>query len=63
MQTLTALLFNDFETLDLFVPIEMFGSLPEYYRLQYASVAGDIIKNKQGVAIQTIAIDRVEYPI
>ncbi len=61
MQTLTALLFDNFETLDLFGPIEMFGSLPKYYRLQYASITGGIIRNKQGVAIQTIAITDLEY--
>ncbi len=56
MQTLTALLFDNFETLDLFGPVEMFGSLPEHYRLQYASLTGGIISNKHGVAIQTLAI-------
>lgn len=61
MQTLTALLFDNFETLDLFGPIEMFGSLPKCYRLQYASIAGGIIRNKHGVAIQTIAITKLEY--
>ena len=31
MHTITALVFDDFETLDLFGPVEMFGSLPEHY--------------------------------
>lgn len=61
MQTLTALLFDNFETLDLFGPIEMFGSLPEQYRLQYASLAGGIISNKHNVAIETIAIKDLEH--
>lgn len=61
MQTLTALLFDDFETLDLFGPIEMFGCLPEHYRLQFASISGGIIHNKHGVAVQTVAVTELEY--
>ena len=61
MQTLTALLFDNFETLDLFGPIEMFGSLPEHYRIQYSSLSGGIISNKHGVAIQTVAIADLDY--
>ena len=56
MQTLTALVFDDFETLDLFGPIELFGSLPEYFRIQFASIKGGIIHNHHGVALQTVAI-------
>lgn len=62
MQTLTALLFDDFETLDLFGPIEMFGCVPEHYRLQFASINGDIIHSKHGVAIDTVAVTELEYP-
>lgn len=61
MHTLTALLFDDFETLDLFGPIEMFGCLPEHYRLQFASLSGGIIHSKHGVAIQTVAVSALAY--
>lgn len=61
MQTLTALVFDNFETLDLFGPIEMFGCLPEDYRIQFASIAGGIIHNHHGVALQTIAIAELEH--
>lgn len=56
MQTLTALVFDDFETLDLFGPIEMFGSLPESYRIQFASLMGGDIRSKHGVVMQTLAV-------
>ena len=56
MQTLTALVFDDFETLDLFGPIELFGSLPNDFRIQFASMKGGIIHNHHGVALQTVAI-------
>ncbi len=61
MQTITALLFDDFETLDLFGPVEMFGSLPEYYRLQYASITGGVIRNTHSVALQTQAVDDLAH--
>lgn len=61
MHTLTALLFDDFETLDLFGPIEMFGCLPEHYRLQFASLSGGIIHSKHGVAMQTVAVTELAY--
>ena len=61
MQTLTALVFDDFETLDLFGPIEIFGSLPECFRIQFASIKGGIIHNHHGVALQTVALSELEY--
>lgn len=61
MQTLTALLFDNFETLDLFGPIEMFGCLPEHYRLQFASITGGMIYNQHGVVLQTIAVADLDY--
>ena len=56
MQTLTALIFDDFETLDLFGPIELFGSLSEYFHIQFGSMKGGIIHNHHGVALQTVAV-------
>ena len=61
MQTITALLFDNFETLDLFGPIQMFGSLPEHYRIQYSSLLGGVISNNHGIAIQTTAIAELDY--
>lgn len=60
MNTITALLFDDFETLDLFGPIEMFGSMPDYYRIQFASMTGGIIRSKHGVAMQTTAVTELD---
>lgn len=61
MQTVTAFVFDDFETLDLFGPIEMLGSLTDSYRIQFASLTGNIIENKHGVRLATMAIDDLEY--
>ncbi|WP_296236933.1 DJ-1/PfpI family protein [Psychrobacter sp. UBA5136] len=61
MQTLTALVFDDFETLDLFGPIELFGSLPNAFRIQFASMKGGVIHNHHGVALQTVAVAELAH--
>jgi transcriptional regulator GlxA family with amidase domain len=61
MHTITALVFDDFETLDLFGPIEMFGSLPEHYRIQFTSMVGGIIRSKHGVLMQTVAVSELAH--
>ncbi|WP_230656450.1 DJ-1/PfpI family protein [Psychrobacter sp. I-STPA10] len=60
MQTLTALVFDNFETLDLYGVIEMFGSLPEHYRIQFASLSGGIIHNQHNVTLTTTTIEQLE---
>lgn len=46
METITCLLFDDFEALDLFGPLEVFSLLPEFYRIQFASTDGRDVYNK-----------------
>lgn len=46
------LLFPDFETLDAFGPVEVFGSI-EQYKLRYISVSGGMITSRQGISILT----------
>ena len=45
-------LFDDFETLDAFGPIEVLGRVADY-KLRYISWQGGIIKSRQGTAILT----------
>jgi putative intracellular protease/amidase len=47
------ILFDNFEILDSFGPVEVFGRLPECYKLKYYSVNGGIMTSKQGVRILT----------
>lgn len=47
------LLFEDFETLDVFGPVEILGRLKEYYQIAFYSLAGGVIKNSHGVSIVT----------
>lgn len=52
---ITALTFDDFETLDLFGAVEVFGRVTDY-DIQYASMTGGIISNQHGVRLETIAV-------
>jgi putative intracellular protease/amidase len=53
------LLFNDFETLDLFGPVEVFGKTEEC-SLNYFSIHGGNIINKDNVQIITESINKIE---
>ncbi len=50
--TIRCLLFDDFETLDLFGPVEIFGRMPEY-RMSYISAEGGRVTSAQGVQLET----------
>ena len=47
------LLFEDFETLDVFGPVEIFGRLQELYSIEFYSQTGGSITNRHGVRILT----------
>ena len=49
-------LFDNFETLDLFGPVEIFGRIPDT-KLHYVSLEGGMITNAQGVRIFTDQAD------
>ena len=53
------ILFPDFETLDVFGPVEVFGKV-ENYTIQYYSQYGGIITNKDGLRIETQKIDNIK---
>lgn len=56
---LTVLLFDDFETLDVFGPVEIFGRLKGRYQVKFCSLEGGLIANNHGVSIPTHSIDAV----
>ena len=47
------LLFNEFETLDVFGPVEILGRLPEIFKLNFISVEGGIVESFQKVRVET----------
>jgi putative intracellular protease/amidase len=52
MLTIAVILFPDFETLDVFGPVEIFGRLPQYFTLEFLSVDGGVVSSVHKV--QTI---------
>ena len=50
-------LFDDFETLDAFGPVEIFGKLPEVYRPVYCSIDQKVAVSCQGVKVVTVSLD------
>ncbi len=46
-------LFDDFETMDAFGPVELFGKLPQHFHVRYLSVSGDLINSVHGLKIWT----------
>ena len=51
-QTVTVLLFEQFELLDALGPLHMFGLLPEHYQLQIITTDGKHVTSTQGVSLQ-----------
>lgn len=51
-QTVTVLLFEQFELLDALGPLHMFGLLPEYYQLQIITTDGQYVTSTQGISLQ-----------
>jgi len=49
------ILFDDFETLDAFGPVEILGRI-ESYTLRYFSLQGGIVKSRQGLRVETVPL-------
>lgn len=57
----TAVLFDGFETLDVFGPVEMLGASGEFL-IAFYSLEGGIVKSYQGVPVETQSLDGVGAP-
>lgn len=53
------LLFNKFETLDVFGPVEILGRLPAHFEISYYSMSGGIISSTQKVDISTTKLEKL----
>ena len=47
------LLFENFETLDVFGPVEILGRLKDLYSIRFYSLSGGLIRNSHGISIVT----------
>lgn len=54
------LLFANFETLDVFGPVEILGRLKQYYKVSFYSFSGGLVSNEHGVSIQTNHIEMLK---
>jgi putative intracellular protease/amidase len=53
------LLFKDFETLDVFGPVEILGRLKEHYQVDFYSELGETVNNSHGVFIDTKKLENI----
>lgn len=51
------LLFENFETLDVFGPVEILGRLKDDYDLHFYSLSGGLVTNAHGVSVMTKRIE------
>ncbi|MEP7268116.1 MAG: DJ-1/PfpI family protein [Saprospiraceae bacterium] len=54
-----AILFQDFETLDIFGPVEILGRQTDKFTVQFYSLEGGLIHNLHGVSILTQSFDHI----
>ena len=54
------IMFNDYETLDVFGPAEIFGRLVDLYSLKFYSLKGGLITNRHQVPIMTEKLENIE---
>ncbi len=59
MEQVAILLFEEFETLDVFGPVEIFGVAKEDYTVSFYSESGGLVKNSHGVAVESLPLDRI----
>src|SRR5688572_2751812 len=58
--TVAVLLFEEFETLDVFGPVEIFGRLKDHYQVSFYSLAGGLVSNYHGVPILSQQLETLQ---
>lgn len=56
---IAVLLFDDFETLDVYGPVEVFGRFEDLYTIKFYSLNGGQIKNRHGVSALTAKLEDI----
>ncbi len=59
LMQVAVLLFDDFETLDVFGPVEIFGRLKDIYSIGFYSLTGGSIGNSHGVSHHTLPLEEL----
>lgn len=55
----SVLLFDEFETLDVFGPVEILGRLKDLYSIAFYSVRGGLVQNSHGIQLTTRSWDLI----
>ena len=63
MREVAVILFNNFETLDVFGPIEVLGRLTEKFNPEFYSLDGGIIVSSQKVRVETRPLSELHSEI
>jgi putative intracellular protease/amidase len=58
---IAVLLFENFETLDVYGPVEIFGRLTNLYSIKFYSLNGGQIENKHGVFVLTEKLETINH--
>lgn len=59
LMNVAILLFDDFETLDVFGPVEILGRIKDQFHITFYSQHGNVIRNHHGIAISTEKLDNI----
>jgi putative intracellular protease/amidase len=54
------ILFNDFETLDAFGPVEIIGRMPKFYKMDFFSISGGVVLSSQRVSVNTLSFSAMD---
>lgn len=60
MTNFNVILFDGFETLDAFGPIEVIGKLEKHYKIECYSVKGSIVTSSQNVRVETLPMAEIK---
>jgi putative intracellular protease/amidase len=60
MKTVAVLLFEDFETLDVFGPVEVFGVLKKEYYVTFYSQKGGLVSNSHRVSVDSKPLAEID---
>lgn len=60
MKKVAILIFPDFETLDVFGPVEILGRLKEEFSIWFYSENGGLVSNEHGVQLFTHPLDNIK---
>lgn len=60
MRDLVTILYDDFETLDVFGPIEILGRLTDHFKPRFYSLAGGVVTSSQQVPVMTQPLSELD---